>query len=158
MATRYFDFKEYAAGEQITEDGFDADTIDYEVSVAIFKDIRAYENNKKIIMSDKKRAKFAEFWVATHTSYVMRIIHRNFNPIAWLVNYVKEEATEANEWVRRVDVTKNVFNALHGKKITEEDVNDFMEGVIDVDTSNGVYNGLIEYVKAWASTLPAKRG
>lgn len=155
MATRYFDFEEYAAGEQICSDGYDAKQIDYEVSQVIFKDMLKYMDRNNL-HDEEKRAFFAEAWVAMHTSEVMNIINKNFNPVVFLFDYIYDTVWQSHERVNHFNAVMAISNALHGKKITEDDISEFMEGVIDADTSNGVYKGLIAYVKAWANTLPAK--
>ena len=156
MPKFYFNFKEYAADEQLNANGFDADQINYEVHAAIIGDMLKYKNKKNIEMDAKKRAEFTEIWVATHTSEIMSIIDRNFAPVVWLFNYVYDTVWQCHERVAHFNAVMAVSNALRGKKITEDDISEFMNGVSDVDTSEGVYNGLIAYLKVWAGKLPVK--
>lgn len=158
MATRYFDFEEYAAGEQICSDGYDNAAIEYEISVEIFKAIRERETETGKLMGSKAKNDFTDMWVAGHFSFVRSVINANFNPCAWLANYLYIRAMEAGEAIREIDTAIAASNAIAEKEVSEDDINRFMENVFDADETNGVYNGLIEYVKAWASTLPTKRG
>lgn len=107
-------------------------------------------------MDAKKRAEFAEIWVATHTSEVMSIINRNFTPVIWLFNYVYDTVWKCHERVAHFNAVMAVSNALHGKKVTEDNIDEFINGVSGADTSDGVYRGLIAYLKAWAEKLPVK--
>lgn len=156
MTTWYFNFKEYAADEQLNENGFDAEQINCEVHTAIVEDIVKYMNKKNVEMDAKKRAEFVEIWVVTHTSEVMSIINRNFTPVVWLFNYVYDAVWQSHEKVAHFNVVMAISNALHGKKVTEDDINEFLNGVSDADTSEGVYKGLIAYLKTWAGKLPVK--
>jgi len=156
MEKRYFDFEKYAAENEFTTYGFDAKSINHDVSAAIFKDIRAYETKRNTVCSAKKRADLAEFWVISHKRYVMHIICKNYNPMVWLTEFIYETVIDFGEYISRAYIVRYVFNALHDKEVTSDNIDDFMANSTDIDTSEGIYNGLIEYVNKWSKGLERK--